>query len=135
MAIHSLTKSLSERLQQMERNGRLKGRESVVVGFVPSKDGRGPRFLIKDEGDKLFLRMNSNSYLGMALRSEIVEAEERGAVDYGTGPGAVRFISGTFLPHVALERRLAAFHRRRVEVSTDQAVHQAREVPLASAAE
>ena len=112
MAIHGLTKSLSGRLQQMERNGRLKGRESVVVGFVPSKDGRGPRFLIKNEGDKVFLRMNSNGYLGMALRSEIVGAEERAAVDYGTGPGAVRFISGTWSPHVALERRLAAFHRR-----------------------
>src|SRR5450755_3286197 len=112
MAIHGLTESLSERLQQMEREGRLKGRESVVVGFVPSKDGRGPRFLIEDEGDKLFLRMNSNSYLGMAVRLEIVEAEERAAVDYGTGPGAVRFISGTWSPHVALERRLAAFHRR-----------------------
>ena len=82
MAIHGLTESLSERLQQMEREGRLKGRESVVVGFVPSKDGRGPRFLIEDEGDKLFLRMNSNSYLGMAVRLEIVEAEERAAVDY-----------------------------------------------------
>jgi glycine C-acetyltransferase len=112
MAIHGLTESLSERLHQMEREGRLKGRESVVVGFVPSKDGRGPRFLIEDEGDKLFLRMNSNSYLGMAVRLEIVEAEERAAVDYGTGPGAVRFISGTWSPHVALERRLAAFHRR-----------------------
>ena len=74
MAIHGLTESLSERLQQMEREGRLKGRESVVVGFVPSKDSRGPRFLIEDEGDKLFLRMNSNSYLGMAVRLEIVEA-------------------------------------------------------------
>jgi len=112
MAIHGLTESLSERLHQMEREGRLKGRESVVVGFVPSKDGRGPRFLIEGEGDKLFLRMNSNSYLGMAVRLEIVEAEERAAVDYGTGPGAVRFISGTWSPHVALERRLAAFHRR-----------------------
>src|ERR1700731_1688342 len=112
MAIHGLTESLSERLQQMEREGRLKGRESVVVGFVPSKDGRGPRFLIEDEGDKLFLRMNSNSYLGMAVRLEIVEAEERAAVDYGTGPGAVRFISGTWSPHVELERRLAAFHDR-----------------------
>ena len=112
MAIHGLTESLSERLHQMEREGRLKGRESVVVGFVPSKDGRGPRFLIEGEGDKLFLRMNSNSYLGMAVRLEIVEAEERAAVDYGTGPGAVRFISGTWSPHVALEHRLAAFHRR-----------------------
>ena len=56
--------------------------------------------------------MNSNSYLGMALRPEIVAAEERAAADYGTGPGAVRFISGTWSPHVALERRLAAFHGR-----------------------
>src|ERR1700730_1503343 len=78
MAIHGLTESLSERLQQMEREGRLKGRESVVVGFVPSKDGRGPRFLIEDEGDKLFLRMNSNSYLGMAVRLESVRRLQAG---------------------------------------------------------
>ncbi len=56
--------------------------------------------------------MNSNSYLGMALRSEITEAEERAVDRYGTGPGAVRFISGTWSPHIALERRLAAFHGR-----------------------
>ena len=56
--------------------------------------------------------MNSNSYLGMALRSEVIEAEEGGRRQYGTGPGAVRFISGTWSPHVALERRLAAFHGR-----------------------
>jgi len=56
--------------------------------------------------------MNSNSYLGMALRSEVIEAEDKAAVAYGTGPGAVRFISGTWSPHVALERRLAGFHGR-----------------------
>lgn len=112
MAIQQLTEALSARLQHLEHSGRLKGRESVIVGFAPSKDNRGPRFLIEGEGDKQFLRMNSNSYLGMALRPEIVEAEEKGAADYGTGPGAVRFISGTWSPHVALERRLAAFHRR-----------------------
>ena len=31
---------------------------------------------------------------------------------YGVGPGAVRFISGTWAPHVKLEARLAAFHGR-----------------------
>src|SRR5262249_16704943 len=56
--------------------------------------------------------MNSNSYLGLALRSEIVTAEEQAAAASGTGPGAVRFISGTWATHTALERRLAAFHRR-----------------------
>jgi glycine C-acetyltransferase len=112
MATHGLTKALSVRLQEMERSGRFKGRESVVRGVVPAQGDHGPRFLMEGEGDQRFLRMNSNSYLGMAVRSEIVAAEERAAADYGTGPGAVRFISGTWSPHVALERRLAAFHRR-----------------------
>src|SRR5438552_19070505 len=48
----------------------------------------------------------------MALRSEVVKAEEEAAAAYGPGPGAVRFISGTWSPHIALERRLAAFHGR-----------------------
>src|SRR5262249_60590667 len=43
---------------------------------------------------------------------ETVGREGGAAPAYGTGPGAVRFISGTWSPHVALERRLAAFHRR-----------------------
>jgi glycine C-acetyltransferase len=110
MPIHGLTKALSRGLQDMEREDRLKGPENVVAGFVPPKDGRGPRFLIEGEGNRPFLRMNSNSYLGMALRSEIADAEDKAVDNYGTGPGAVRFISGTWSPHVALERRLANFH-------------------------
>jgi glycine C-acetyltransferase len=112
MPTHGLTKALAARLDELAQSGRLKGRESVTRGFIPPRDGRGPRYLIDGEGDEPFLRMNSNSYLGMALRSEIVAAEEAAAARYGTGPGAVRFISGTWSPHIALERRLAAFHGR-----------------------
>jgi glycine C-acetyltransferase len=39
-------------------------------------------------------------------------AEEAATQEFGAGPGAVRFISGTYAPHVALERELAAFHGR-----------------------
>ena len=56
--------------------------------------------------------MNSDSYLGMALDSEVIKAEEEAAAAYGGGPGAVRFISGTWSSHIVLERRLAAFHSR-----------------------
>ena len=42
----------------------------------------------------------------------MIEAEARAVEQYGAGPGAVRFISGTYAPHVELERRLAAFHGR-----------------------
>jgi glycine C-acetyltransferase len=107
-----LKRSLSARLDEMAQSGRLKGPESVICGVEPARDGRGPRYLIEDEGNAPYLRMNSNSYLGMALRSEVVEAEEKATKACGTGPGAVRFISGTWSSHTALERGLAAFHRR-----------------------
>jgi len=112
MPTEGLNRALAARLDEMTQSGRLKGRESVIRGVIPASGGRGPRYLIEGEGYTQYLRMNSNSYLGMALRSEIVETEEQAAADFGTGPGAVRFISGTWSPHIALEQRLAAFHGR-----------------------
>src|ERR1700736_464558 len=112
MSTQRLTRALGVRLDEMGQGGRLKGAESPIRAVIPARDGRGPRYLIEGEGDTQFLRMNSNSYLGMALRAEIVEAEEQAAAACGTGPGAVRFISGTWSVHTALERRLAAFHGR-----------------------
>jgi glycine C-acetyltransferase len=56
--------------------------------------------------------MNSNGYLGLATHPDLCAAEEEAVRRFGTGPGAVRFISGTCAPHLELERRLAAFHDR-----------------------
>lgn len=67
---------------------------------------------MEGEGDRLFLRMNSNGYLGLALRDELRLAEEQASQAFGTGPGAVRFIAGTSTPHVELEAKLAQFHGR-----------------------
>ena len=86
--------------------------ETVFTGIVPPAAGRGPRYLLEGAGDKPFLRMNSNGYLGLAM-SDSVRAAEAHAVDtYGAGPGAVRFISGTWSPHIELEHALARFHGR-----------------------
>jgi len=112
MPIDGLTRVLAARLEEMEGSGRFKGKEAVVSGVIGARAGHGPRYLIEGEESRPCLRMNSNSYLGMALRPEVVEAEEQAAALYGTGPGAVRFISGTWSTHVALERRLANFHGR-----------------------
>src|SRR5215470_6082982 len=112
MAIHGLTRALAARLEDLAHSGRLKGKEAVISGVSAGDDGHGPRYAIEGEGDRPFLRMNSNSYLGMALRPEVIGAEEEAAALYGTGPGAVRFISGTWSSHVALEQRLAGFHGR-----------------------
>jgi glycine C-acetyltransferase len=113
MPTQGLSKVLAARLDEMAQSGRLKGGESINRAVIAARDGRGPRYLIEGEGEKPFLRMNSNSYLGLALRSEVIAMEEQAAASYGTGPGAVRFISGTWSPHVALEQRVAAFHGRK----------------------
>ena len=57
--------------------------------------------------------MNANSYLGLSLHPEVVEAEEVTARAMGAGPGAVRFIAGTHTPHVALERDAGGVSRPR----------------------
>jgi glycine C-acetyltransferase len=112
MATLRLETVLNERLEELGCSGRLKGEESVIVGVVPPRDGKGTRFLLRGHGDRPFLRMNSNSYLGLALNNKVKAAGEEAVGRYGTGPGAVRFISGTWEPHVALEQRLAEFHGR-----------------------
>ena len=103
---------LQNRLDALRDSGGLKGAESVTRAVLPPADGKGPRYLIEGCGDKPFLRMNSNSYLGLSFETRVREAEEEAVRRYGTGPGAVRFISGTWAPHVALERRLSDFHGR-----------------------
>ena len=112
MPIDRLDAVLREHVAALERAGTAKGKEAVVVAVRPAEGDRGPRFLLEGEGDKEFLRMNSNSYLGMGLRPEVIRAEEEATRAFGAGPGAVRFISGTYEPHVALERELALFHER-----------------------
>lgn len=112
MPINRQEQHLRLKLAALEQNGSLKGRERVIRDILPADGARGPRYLLVGCGDRPFLRMNANSYLGMSLRKEVIAAEEEAAGKFGAGPGAVRFISGTFTTHVALEKKLAAFHRR-----------------------
>ncbi len=107
-----LREVLRGELAELEKSGRRKGAESEVVAVLPPEDARGPRVRLADAGERPFLRMNSNGYLGLATHPDVVAAEERASRRYGVGPQAVRFISGTFAPHRALEARLAAFHAR-----------------------
>ena len=111
MPTSRLTPLLEAKLDELGKSGRLKGAESVTRGVLPPADGKGPRFLIEGS-DKAFLRMNSNGYLGLSVDETLMAIEEEAVGVYGTGPGAVRFISGTWAPHVALEKRLAKFHGR-----------------------
>lgn len=112
MALDKLDKALDAEVKELESSGRAKGAEKVIKEIIPSRDGKGPRYLLEGYDDKEFLRMNSNSYLGISLRKDMIEAEDKTAQKFGVGPGAVRFIAGTYKSHVKLEQRLAEFHRR-----------------------
>ena len=103
---------LDSHVAQLLEAGTAKGAEAVVTGIVPPAGDRGPRVMIEGAGDMEFIRRNSNSYPGMSLRPEVIEAEEAAPARFAAGPGAVRFISGTYAPHVALEQALAEFHGR-----------------------
>ncbi len=103
---------LEDELAALDEAGTRKGREPVTVGVEAAQGEHGPRVRLQGEGDRLFLRMNSNGYLGLARHPAVIAAEEAAVRAYGAGPGAVRFISGTWAPHVDLERRLADFHGR-----------------------
>jgi glycine C-acetyltransferase len=112
MALIKIEPLFNDKLIQLQEQGIAKGHEKVIVGIQPETDGFGPRYFLEGCGGRAFLRMNSNSYLGLSLDRRLIEAEAEAAERFGTGPGAVRFISGTYQPHRRLEQKLAAFHGR-----------------------
>ena len=112
---------LASDLTALQQSGRAKGAEMVITGILPAKDEFGPRYRLDGEGGRGFLRMNSNGYLSLARHPAVMAAGEAAVAEFGTGPGAVRFISGTWAPHIALEHRLAAFHGRQAAMAFSSA--------------
>ncbi|HNT30674.1 MAG TPA: pyridoxal phosphate-dependent aminotransferase family protein [bacterium] len=112
MSMQRLKPFLTQELENLRTSGRAKGRESIITRIIPAEGEQGPRYLVAGRGDQQYIKMNSNSYLGLSFHPEMIAAEEKAVQEYGVGPGAVRFISGTHAPHRELEKRLARFHSR-----------------------
>ncbi|ESS73827.1 8-amino-7-oxononanoate synthase [Methyloglobulus morosus KoM1] len=112
MPLDKVEQLFATKLISLQGQGARKGKEKVITGIKPAENGFGPRYFLEGCGDRAFLRMNSNSYLGLAQHTQVIKAEAEAVEKYGTGPGAVRFISGTYQPHKELEKRLAEFHGR-----------------------
>ena len=110
MSLDKINSHLKAHVDGLHAKGIAKGNEKIVTGIIPAQDGFSERYLLQGLGDRAFLRMNSNSYLGLGLHSRVIAAESQTAEAFGAGPGAVRFISGTYQQHVDLEKRLAEFH-------------------------
>lgn len=66
---------------------------------------QGPVVTMDGRGEVIVL--SSNNYLGLANHPDVVAAGIDGLERYGAGTASVRFICGTFEPHLELERDLA----------------------------
>jgi glycine C-acetyltransferase len=108
LSLELLDAGLRKDVDAMVASGRAKDPERVIVDVVPPADGRGPRYKLAGS-DLSFIRMNSNSYLSLSHHPHVLEAADAATHRFGAGPGAVRFIDGTFQPHIDLENRIAAF--------------------------
>ena len=108
MALEKLDASLNEELAALEAEGRAKILERIITGVIPAKEDKGPRYRLEGS-DQEFIRLNSNSYLSLSSHPALIRAADEATHEFGVGPGAVRFIDGTFAPHIALEKRIAAF--------------------------
>jgi glycine C-acetyltransferase len=111
MSLDKLNMSLARDVADLDREGRAKAPERITNDYVPGSGGRGPRYCLQGS-DGEYLRMNANSYLSLSHHPALLHAADDAARVFGAGPGAVRFIDGTSIHHVALEQRIASFTGR-----------------------
>ncbi|MDD3726119.1 MAG: aminotransferase class I/II-fold pyridoxal phosphate-dependent enzyme [Candidatus Ratteibacteria bacterium] len=111
MPLEKLKPVFDATLSKFKQTGQLKGKEDVIIHIKPASNKKGPRYILA--GDKKeYIRMNSNSYLGLSLNDEVIKASEKAIKNFGAGPGSVRFINGTFATHIQLEKKLSSFHKK-----------------------
>lgn len=112
MPLDRLKASLEEKIKEIDEKGIVKRKESVILEIKKCDGIKGNRYILKGEENKEYIRMNSNSYLALHLNERVKQKEEEAIKKFGVGPGAVRFISGTYEPHKMLEERISKFHSR-----------------------
>jgi len=106
MAQTHFRKILKQELSRIDQSGTTKRHERIIAGFT---DHPAPRAKIDRKTYRIF---NSNDYLGLRFHPALKAAEASAGEKFGTGPGAVRFISGSLSVHRELEQAIAKFHGR-----------------------
>lgn len=97
---------INQELKRLDQAQLSKRQEKLIEGFSSHPH---PRAIIANQEYRIF---NSNDYLGLRHHQLLKTAEHQASQKLGTGPGAVRFISGSFALHRELEKALAKFHGR-----------------------
>jgi len=102
----SLAAILKREIDRIDSANTTKRNEKIIDGFSGDPS---PKAIIKGRKYVIF---NSNDYLGLRFSPILKQGEHEASSRFGTGPGAVRFISGTLKIYRNLEKALAKFHQR-----------------------
>lgn len=98
--------ALQAEIERLDQAKVSKRNEVVIEGFT--KDP-APQAVVGKKNLRIF---NSNDYLGLRHHPLLKLADHAAVEKFGTGPGAVRFISGTLSVYKQLEKKIAEFHGR-----------------------
>ncbi len=111
MSSDRLDTALEAELENLASEGRAKSPERIIEAYIPPQGEAGPRYRLRGSDHK-FIRLNSNSYLSLSNHPELISEADKATRKFGVGPGAVRFIDGTFRHHAVLEKRIAEFVKK-----------------------
>jgi glycine C-acetyltransferase len=93
-----------ETLEMLESSGQLKHLQTLDSPMGATVT------MVDDDGSKHErICMCSNNYLGLANHPDVVESGIEALRQYGAGTASVRFICGTFSPHLTLEQTIAEY--------------------------
>lgn len=106
MSRQAFIDSLNQEVARIDQAGTTKRTETIIDSFTSDP---APQAIIEGKPRRIF---NSNDYLGLRFHPKLKQAEHQASEAFGTGPGAVRFISGSLSIHRELEQAIAKFHGR-----------------------
>jgi glycine C-acetyltransferase len=106
MSKSNFYQTLQQEIDRVENAKTAKRHEKIIEGFT---NDPAPQAQLAGKNYRIF---NSNDYLGLRFHPALKKGEHAASEKYGTGPGAVRFISGSLKVHRDLEKAMATFHGR-----------------------
>jgi len=95
-------------MKEFESEIRELNKKNLLRKFTCIESSLGSKILINGQ---TFVNFSSNDYLNLSSHPEILKTAITALKKYGLGSGASRLLSGTFKPHVKLEKRIAKYKR------------------------
>jgi len=90
-------------------------REAGIYPYFHALESRQDVEVIMEGKRRIML--GSNNYLGLTIHPEVVEAGIHALEKYGSGCSGSRFLNGTLIMHLELERELARFLKKEAVVT------------------